>query len=1008
MHGRIVRFCPRFLAWLGCFLFLTSFFMTAVEAPILTPKPGPAPRINGAKVFGVRPSSPFLFTIAATGERPLRFAAENLPAGLILDAQSGQISGSLEKSGEYRVVLSAINRHGRAQRPLCIVCGERLALTPHLGWNSWYVWENHVSDAIIRAAAEAMVTSGLKDHGYMYVNIDDCWAVKPGSSDSALAGEPRDSQGRVNANRRFPDMKALTAYIHALGLKAGIYTSPGEQTCAGHVGAYGHEEQDVRRFVEWGFDFLKYDWCSYDRIARDKSRQELQKPYRLISEILRRQPRDIVLNLCQYGLGDVWEWGREVGGNSWRTAGDLGGSFEGIGAALFRDGFDLYAEKNLQRFGGPGAWNDPDYLLLGYLSNWQGQTVPTPLTPSEQYSHVSLWSLLAAPLIFSGDITRLDDFTFNLLANDEVIEVDQDPLGKPGRRLAKEGGLEVWARELEDGSLAVGLFNRGETEARVTARWADLGLSGRQRVRDLWRQKDIGVFADQFSATVGRHGVTLVRIWPAANTNAMRSAAGASPEYIVQRAARLAPSAPQLAWQEREFIAFTHFGMNTFTDREWGQGTESPSLFNPGAFDARQWARVCKQAGMRMIIVTAKHHDGFCLWPSRYTEHSVKNSPWRNGKGDVVGELAEACHREGLKFGVYLSPWDRHEPSYGDSPRYNEHFRNQLRELLSNYGEVAEVWFDGACDEGPNGKRQVYDWASYYRVVRELQPRAVIFGMGPDLRWVGTESGYGRETEWSVVPVALQDGVLNPGVWPVDELFVPGDMTGEDLGSRLKLTAARALLWYPAETDVSIRPGWFYHAAEDGQVKSPQKLVDIYYSSVGRNSVLLLNIPPDRRGLIHENDIRSLRSMRRILDETFRMNLAARARVKTSSERSGFGARSVLAGDRSSYWTTEEGVDSAWLEFDLGRECVFDRALLQEHIESGQRVEKFLLQAFADGEWKSFAQGTTIGYKRLLRFPAVTAKQVRLEIEQSRSCPTLAAFGLYKASPLETEPNKGD
>jgi alpha-galactosidase len=484
-------------------------------AVILTPAPGPEARINGTRVLGVRPGSPFLFRIPATGDRPMAFAAENLPAGLALDPATGIITGAVRERGTYSVLLTASNSHGSASRELKIVCGDTLALTPHMGWNSWYVWENHVTDEIMRAAAEAMVSSGLADRGYMYVNIDDCWSVKPGATDPTLQGEPRDPSGKINSNPRFPDMKGLTDYIHAKGLKAGIYTSPGPLTCAGHTGAWQHEAADVERFVEWGFDFLKYDWCSYDGIAKDKSREELQKPYRAISEILRRQPRDIVLNLCQYGLGDVWEWGQEVGGNSWRTAGDLGGSFEKIGLALFRDGFDLYAEKALHRFGGPDGWNDPDYLLIGYLSDWKGRTVPTPLTPNEQYSHVSLWCLLAAPLILSGDITRLDDFTLNLLTNDEVIDVDQDPLGRPGKRVAKEGDLEVWARPLEDGSMAVGLFNRGEGLKTIAAKWEDLGLQGPQKVRDLWRQRDVGVFDGILEACVARHGVVLVRLWPA-------------------------------------------------------------------------------------------------------------------------------------------------------------------------------------------------------------------------------------------------------------------------------------------------------------------------------------------------------------------------------------------------------------------------------------------------------------------------------------------------------------
>jgi alpha-galactosidase len=479
---------------------------------ILTPKHGPAPRINGTKIFGVRPGSPFLFTIAATGERPMKYQVSGLPVGLVCDELTGQITGSIELPGEYNTTFHVTNRFGSAMRKFKIVCGERLALTPQMGWNSWYVWENHVTDKIMRDAADAMVSTGMIDHGYMYINIDDCWAAKPGSKDSTLAVEPFDSDGMINSNKRFPDMKALTAYIHSKGLKAGIYTSPGKLTCAGHSGIYGLEEQNIARFSAWGYDFLKYDWCSYDEIGKRDNLADLQKPYRLISGIIKNQKRDIVLNLCQYGMGKVWKWGKEVGGQSWRTADDLGGSFEGIGTALFRDGFDVYSRDSLHLYAGPGGWNDPDYLLIGYLSNWKGQTVPTPLTPNEQYTQVSLWSLVAAPLILSGDITRLDDFTLALLTNDEIIDVDQDPLGKPGYRVAKEGDLEVWLRKLEDGSRAVGLFNRGDKEARVTARWADLGITGEQNVRDLWRQKDMGSYRDSFTATVGRHGVFMVKM----------------------------------------------------------------------------------------------------------------------------------------------------------------------------------------------------------------------------------------------------------------------------------------------------------------------------------------------------------------------------------------------------------------------------------------------------------------------------------------------------------------
>ena len=503
--------------WADAKLLVTGARPVIVAAPhedavILTPKPPHTPRINGARIFGVRPGHPFLFTIPATGDRPMTFAADHLPKGLTVDAQTGQIQGRIEKPGQYVVTFRAANALGKANRKFKIVCGQTLALTPHMGWNSWYVWENHVTDKIMREAADAMVSSGMINHGYQYVNIDDCWAVKPGATDPALGGEPRDSTGRVNANQRFPDMKALTDYIHSKGLKAGIYTSPGPLTCAGHVGAYQHEELDARRFAEWGYDFLKYDWCSYGEIAKNPNLADMQKPYRLMGDILLRQDRDLILNLCQYGMGKVWEWGKEVGGHSWRTAGDLGGSFSGIPGALFRDGFDVYAQNELHKFGGPGGWNDPDYLLLGYLSNWKGQTAPSPLTPNEQYTHVSLWCLVAAPLIFSGDITRLDDFTLSLLTNDEVIDVDQDPLGKPGRRVAIDGDLEVRAKDMEDGTKAVGLFNRGEDTATVTAKWADLGLKGKRIVRDLWRQQDLGKYEGEYKASVPRHGVVLVRL----------------------------------------------------------------------------------------------------------------------------------------------------------------------------------------------------------------------------------------------------------------------------------------------------------------------------------------------------------------------------------------------------------------------------------------------------------------------------------------------------------------
>lgn len=347
---------------------------------------------------------------------------------------------------------------------------------------------------------------------------------------------------------------------------------------------------------------------------------------------------------------------------------------------------------------------------------------------------------------------------------------------------------------------------------------------------------------------------------------------------IIRKAANVAPSERQLRWQELEFVAFFHFGMNTFTGRQWGEGNEDPALFNPTSLDVHQWLRTCKEAGIKQVILTCKHHDGFCLWPSKYTRHSVESSPWKDGKGDVVREMADTCDEMDMGFGVYLSPWDRNTPVYGDSPRYNEYFTNQLRELLTNYGKIDEVWFDGACGEGPNGKRQVYDWEAYYSLIRELQPEAVIAIMGPDVRWVGTESGYGRETEWSVIPVETQNQDKIAAESQKDVNFVPEvDFMKEDLGSRSLIKEAKALVWYPAETDVSIRPGWFYDPSQDSRVKSPGKLLDIYFNSIGANSVLLLNLPPDKRGLIHENDVKALQELAAITNKMFAENFAEKA-----------------------------------------------------------------------------------------------------------------------------------
>ncbi|HUC80719.1 MAG TPA: alpha-L-fucosidase [Flavisolibacter sp.] len=462
---------------------------------------------------------------------------------------------------------------------------------------------------------------------------------------------------------------------------------------------------------------------------------------------------------------------------------------------------------------------------------------------------------------------------------------------------------------------------------------------------------------------------------------------------IVRKAATIVPSPQQLRWQQLELTAFFHFGINTFTGREWGDGKEDPKLFNPTQLDARQWVREAKAAGFKLIILTAKHHDGFCLWPTATTAHSVKSSPWKGGKGDVVKEVAEACKEYGVGFGVYLSPWDRNAQVYG-TEGYNDFFIAQLTELLSAYGKVDEVWFDGANGEGPNGKKQVYDFERYYKHIRKLQPDAVIAVMGPDVRWVGTETGYGREQEWSVVPANnLDQQAIAQNSQQALHFKPQGDMMGQDLGSREKVLKAKGLVWYPAETDVSIRPGWFYHSKDDEKVKTPEKLLDIYYSSVGRNGVLLLNIPPDKRGLIHEADVRNLKEWKRMRDETFATNLAKGAKIKSTNGRN---VKALLDNRYKSYWTTKGNDTTAVIELDLKEPKTVDVLWLQEAITVGQRIESFVLEYLDNNEWKKATEGTTVGYKRLLRFAPVTASKLRLRILSSRLNPTLAEIGLYK------------
>ena len=460
------------------------------------------------------------------------------------------------------------------------------------------------------------------------------------------------------------------------------------------------------------------------------------------------------------------------------------------------------------------------------------------------------------------------------------------------------------------------------------------------------------------------------------------------PAEIIRKAANVAPSARQLRWQELELTAFFHFGINTFTDREWGDGKEDLSLFNPTHLDARQWVRTAKEAGIKQVILTAKHHDGFCLWPSRYTDHTIAKTPYKNGHGDIVKEFADACHEYGIGLGLYLSPWDRHSPSYGDSAKYNELFLNWLKELLTQYGKVDEVWFDGANGEGPNGKKQVYAFEAWYHLIRRLQPQAVIAIMGPDVRWVGTETGAGRTTEWSVLPVNARQQESISANSQKDQTFAPlGDLMNEDLGSRSRLMSAKGLIWYPAETDVSIRPGWFYHRREDSLVRTPKGLMDLYFTSVGRNSVLLLNIPPNREGLVSDADVRSLQGWRRLMDSTFGVDLAAGAERRTVS-------MGLVDSKPEDIETVMK--DTGVIELTLKGNPTFDVLALQEDIRKGQRVEKFVFEAEHHGEWVEVAAGTTIGYKRLLRFPAVTTGRVRLRVLSSRLQPAISKIGLYK------------
>jgi alpha-L-fucosidase len=457
------------------------------------------------------------------------------------------------------------------------------------------------------------------------------------------------------------------------------------------------------------------------------------------------------------------------------------------------------------------------------------------------------------------------------------------------------------------------------------------------------------------------------------------------------------PSENQIRWQEMEYYAFVHFSLNTYTDQSWGYGNEDVKLFNPKDMDCRQWARICKEAGMKGIILTAKHHCGFCLWPSKYTEYSVKNAPWKNGKGDVVREMADACKEYGLKLGIYLSPWDRNHPDYG-KPEYITYFRDQLTELLTNYGPIFEVWFDGANGGngyygGANETRKIdrttyYDWKNTYALVRRLQPDIVIWNDGGDrgdLRWVGTEAGYVGETNWSLL-----------------------NATGEVPENMLRYGVENGDSWVPGEVNTSIRPEWFYHPGEDTKVKTLPQLMETYYNSIGRNGTLLLNFPIMPNGLIHKNDEKAALNFAKAVKEAFAVNLAEKTKAGASNVRGNakeFGAAMATDGDKDTYWATDDDVTKASLTIDFGQPTLINRFLVQEYIRLGQRVKAFTVEAFVDGNWKELAKATTIGYKRILCFPGVKATQVRFNITGSKSCPVISNIGIYNAPQILDAPS---
>jgi hypothetical protein len=470
-----------------------SVRLVEINPYILTPPSPLSPQINGAKILGVRPGSPVLFKIPATGQKPLRYTLSNLPKGLKINTTTGIITGSLEKEGDYKMTCIVRNRLGVAKRTFMIRVGDLLALTPPMGWNSWNCWGLSVSTEKLKKSAQAMISKGLIDHGWTYMNIDDGWEAKS-----------RNEAGEILANEKFPDMKGLGDWLHNQGLKFGIYSSPGPTTCGGYLGSFQHEKQDADAYAKWGVDYLKYDWCSYEDVKDDTSLTAYKKPYKLMQQALRSQKRDIIYSLCQYGMKNVSAWGHEVDGNCWRTTGDITDNWSSLSSIGFSQG-------RLSQYAKPGRWNDPDMMIIGKLG-WGENLHNTRLTPDEQYTHVSLWCLLSAPLLIGCDLSQVDDFTLNLLTNDEVLAIDQDPLGIQAQPMTQTKDYQVWMKKLEDGNFALGVFNLSDTYQEVKVHMNDYGLMGKYIIRDLWRQKNINVQDQILNSFVPPHGVNLYKL----------------------------------------------------------------------------------------------------------------------------------------------------------------------------------------------------------------------------------------------------------------------------------------------------------------------------------------------------------------------------------------------------------------------------------------------------------------------------------------------------------------